>query len=136
MSVSVKHIAAVLCVGVALGLSVFVTPSRLTSTRTYGVLCAFGRGMVGGVPYLHAMVRHPYEYWTAHFSHHHRTYRYSEILLLDELLRQTAQTGSVQLLGDPHWLAGAVQRLAPLDLRRPRAVRAAVQQVLAAPAAG
>ncbi|MFJ1650147.1 hypothetical protein ACIOC2_01770 [Streptomyces sp. NPDC088337] len=87
-------------------------------------------GMLGGLPgpwrgqgggYLHMTLRHPYEDWLARFDRHPRFYGGTELVLFEELLRQTAQAGEVQLFGDPAWLGSVTGHLA---LQRPRSARA------------
>ncbi|MFJ6560720.1 hypothetical protein ACIQMV_12685 [Streptomyces sp. NPDC091412] len=94
-------------------------------------------GMLGGLPgpwrgrgsgYLHMTLRHPYEDWVARFDRHPRFYGGTELVLFEELLRQTVQAGEAHLFGDPAWLGSVTGQLA---LQRPwsaRAIREAVAE--------
>ncbi|MFD0272978.1 hypothetical protein ACFVHB_03580 [Kitasatospora sp. NPDC127111] len=66
---------------------------------------------------LRAMVRHPYDMWSPHFTHHHEFYSAREITLLQSLLVIVVHRGRADLLGDDAWLTTAVRRLAA---HRPR----------------
>ncbi|MDQ0991016.1 hypothetical protein [Streptomyces sp. V3I7] len=96
----------------------------------YGLL-----GLLGGLPgpwrgrgggYLHLTLRHPYEDWLARFDRHPHRYPLVELLLLEELLRQTAAAREAHLLGDPEWLGAVVGRLAPQRPWAAGAIRAVV----------
>ncbi|UKY47766.1 hypothetical protein [Streptomyces inhibens] len=111
-------------------LRLLVTTGRWSSSKTFGVLTALRPGVVpASGSGLRATLRHPYEDWTAPFSHHDRCYTWSEVLLAGELLRQTVEAGAAQRLGDPRWLEDAVGQLSPLRARTYRAARAAVAQL-------
>ncbi|WP_234390225.1 hypothetical protein [Streptomyces sp. MMG1533] len=104
-------------------------------------------GMLGGLPgpwkgrfggYLHMTLRHPYEDWVARFDRHPRWYPGAQLVLFEELLRQTGVADELHLLGDRVWLGSVVAQLAP---RRPwtqRSLRDAVKRArkIAPPSAG
>lgn len=107
-----------------------VTTSRMASSRVARVLACLTPAGGGTDSCLTAVLRHPYEDWTARFSHHVRRYTVSETLLVVELFGQASGAGAAQRLGDPRWLENAVGRLAPQRPRPYRAARDAVAQVL------
>ncbi|MGV9506193.1 hypothetical protein ACWDQZ_11355 [Streptomyces tendae] len=94
------------------------------------------RGMVaardGG--WLHMTLRHPYEDHQLRFDQHMRPYRAVDALRLEALLRQLADEGRLQLLGDPDWVGRAAAHLADGENRRitSRSLRQAVANALAA----
>ncbi|MGC0383416.1 hypothetical protein [Streptomyces sp. SAI-129] len=94
------------------------------------------RGMVatrdGG--WLHMTLRHPYEDHQLRFDQHARPYRAVDALRLEALLRQLADEGRLQLLGDPEWVGRATAHLVGGGNRwiTSRALRQAVAEALAA----
>ncbi|MFD8477835.1 hypothetical protein [Kitasatospora sp. NPDC059673] len=64
-----------------------------------------------GIGYLYLTLRHPYEDRKLTFDRHPHYYPAQEVLLTVELMTSTVAAGNAQLLGDPEWLARAVDRL-------------------------
>lgn len=62
-----------------------------------------------------ALVRHPYDMWSARYTHHKRAYTYDRLSLVQELFRKTVEAKAAQRLGDPQWLSEAVAQLASAD---------------------
>ncbi|MBY8876300.1 hypothetical protein [Actinacidiphila acidipaludis] len=77
-----------------------------------------------------AMLRHPYEEWSADFDHHVRKYTRREITMADALLRHTIAAGKGERLGDPAWVAAAVSAMRGVPSAR--RARAAVESMLRA----
>ncbi|MFC5722561.1 hypothetical protein ACFP1Z_20540 [Streptomyces gamaensis] len=119
-------------------LSLFVTARRWSSSRTVGALNDFlgsesgEDGIDSHGSCLRGMLRHPYEHWTGRFSHHERRYRTSEILLVDELVRQLTKAQATEQLGNADWLDQAVTRLAPERPGTPSGARRLVSRLLEA----
>ncbi|MEU9861598.1 hypothetical protein AB0D99_12020 [Streptomyces sp. NPDC047971] len=61
-----------------------------------------------------ALLRHPYEDWSARYSHHERPYTSAEVFWLGHLFQQTVKAKAAHRLGDREWMGAAVARLAAL----------------------
>ncbi|MEU1373173.1 hypothetical protein ABZ442_05850 [Streptomyces triculaminicus] len=114
-----------------MGLGVEVTSHRFTSSRLFG-LSHHGPMTLQG-PRLVGTVRKPYEMWSAQFSRHRHAYPFQQIVLLQQLLGWSTETGMAERLGDPAWMDSAVARLAAVRLHgyRERRTREAVETALA-----
>ncbi|MEU6945403.1 hypothetical protein ABZ957_09225 [Streptomyces sp. NPDC046316] len=87
-----------------------------TASRPMGVFGA-GHGTVVGPDgcAVTALLRHPYEDWSARYSHHEHRYTAADVFWLEHLFRHTVEAKSAHRLGDPEWLGTAVARLAELS---------------------
>ncbi|MER7183401.1 hypothetical protein ABT404_28685 [Streptomyces hyaluromycini] len=108
----------------------FTLGARHPQRGSYGVLALLG-GLPGpwkgrGRGYLHMTLRHPYENWLASFDRHPRWYDSTELVLFEELLRQTVDEGEANRLADSDWLGRAVELLVTQRPRTPGGVREAV----------
>ncbi|MGW2227542.1 hypothetical protein [Streptomyces formicae] len=75
-------------------------------------MTAFGPGEFGRrACSVRALVRDPYEDWSARYTHHKHSYAYGDIGLLGGLFAQAAEAKAAHRLGDPHWLDAAVTRV-------------------------
>ncbi|WP_406206430.1 hypothetical protein OH807_32815 [Kitasatospora sp. NBC_01560] len=92
-------------------LGVAVTVDRFSSSK-FGGLFSKGSGITVHGSCVQAMVRHPYDMWSAEFSHHRGFYSAREIVLLQGLLGVVVDRKRADLLGDDAWLTAAVQRVA------------------------
>ncbi|MET8685328.1 hypothetical protein ABZV77_14025 [Streptomyces sp. NPDC004732] len=114
---------------VMLGLRVIIGRGYPSKGGNYSL-----RGLLGGLPgfrgrgvgHLDMTLRHPYEDWSVEFGRHHRSYRFTEVLLLDELLKQTVAAGEAHRLADAAWLGDVVARLKPLTAWSNGGIRNAV----------
>ncbi|MFI7102066.1 hypothetical protein ACIBK8_22220 [Streptomyces sp. NPDC050161] len=77
-----------------------------------------------------AVVRHPYEDWSANYTHHKRPYEYFRIALVSELFRKTVEVKAAHRLGDPEWLGAAVARLALVRDRSRGSVARSVRETI------
>ncbi|WP_329490471.1 hypothetical protein OG618_28820 [Kitasatospora sp. NBC_01246] len=115
-------------------LGVAVTADRFSSSRVGGLLSRTP-GITTHGSCLRAMVRHPYDMWSAGFSHHRAFYPSREIVLLQSLLGLVVDRKRAELLGDDAWLTTAVRGLAAhrpaVRWRRPDGVAELVDELLA-----
>ncbi|MEU7581001.1 hypothetical protein AB0B50_25745 [Streptomyces sp. NPDC041068] len=87
------------------------------ATRMMGVI-GTGSTMVGrDACSVRALVRHPYDTWSAHYTHHKRSCTFRHIGLVDALFAETTKAKAAHRLGDPEWLSEAVARLRALEGR-------------------
>ncbi|MFJ3841760.1 hypothetical protein ACIPY6_40515 [Streptomyces sp. NPDC090054] len=61
---------------------------------------------------LQGNLRHPYEHWSARYTHHERRYAVGHVIVLEALFDQLSDAKSLDRLGDPQWLGSAVTELA------------------------
>ncbi|WP_067824954.1 hypothetical protein [Actinomadura kijaniata] len=104
------------------------------TTRAAGVLDMLGGSSppVGGPDAcsVWAWLRHPYEDWSADYTHHGRRYTGSHIWLVEKLFEKTVEAKAAHRLGDPEWLGEAVARLAALRVRASPRMGRRVDEIL------
>ncbi|MFD5699451.1 hypothetical protein [Streptomyces lasiicapitis] len=100
-------------------LDVLATQWAWMATRTAGVLSAGRGGNVCGrrACSVQALVRRPYDYWSANYTHHQRSYPFFEIALVQTLFGKAIKAKAAHRLGGPEWLGQAVTQLALLRER-------------------
>ncbi|MFD7261102.1 hypothetical protein [Streptomyces sp. NPDC059874] len=54
---------------------------------------------------------HPYEHWSARYTHHARRYGAGHVIVLQALFDQLSDARALDRLGDPEWLGAAVTEL-------------------------
>ncbi|MFD3839174.1 hypothetical protein ACFWWC_23380 [Streptomyces sp. NPDC058642] len=87
------------------------------ATRTMDVLGTLGGGYLETGPSgcsVSGILRHPYELWSANYTHHERPYTGSHVLLVKSLFRKTSEARALHRLGDAEWLGSAVARIVSL----------------------
>lgn len=82
-------------------LGVSATTRAWMTTRGLGALSGEGVTMGPDGCAVEAFLRHPYEDWTAFYTHHERTYTNPHVFLVDELFRKTVEAKAAHRLGDP-----------------------------------
>ena len=60
---------------------------------------------------LYGIVRHPYDLWSARYTHHQRRYTGGHVNVLKSLFAQLGRAKALDRLGDPDWLGAAVAQL-------------------------
>ncbi|MEV6681850.1 hypothetical protein AB0N09_34000 [Streptomyces erythrochromogenes] len=60
---------------------------------------------------LQGSLRHPYEDWSARYTHHERRYRAGHVIVLQALFDDLSAAKALHRLGDPEWLGSAVSEL-------------------------
>ncbi|MFJ8018390.1 hypothetical protein [Streptomyces sp. NPDC096339] len=60
---------------------------------------------------LYGDLRHPYERWSARYTHHERRYPAGHVIVLQALFDQLSAAKALDSLGDPEWLGSAVTEL-------------------------
>ncbi|WP_037681930.1 hypothetical protein [Streptomyces cellulosae] len=60
---------------------------------------------------LHGLVRHPYDLWSARYTHHERRYTGGHVIVLKALFGRLTEARALNRLGDPEWLGAAVAKL-------------------------
>jgi hypothetical protein len=98
-------------------LGVNATTRAWMTRRGLGALSGEGVTMGPDGCAVEAFLRHPYEDWTAFYTHHERTYTNPHVTLVGELFRKTVEAKAAYRLGDPDWLGEAARRLAALHIR-------------------
>ncbi|MYX36506.1 MULTISPECIES: hypothetical protein [unclassified Streptomyces] len=122
-----------------------VEPSRSSHSkrlrRTAAVLSLLGASIPPGLgqpPSVGGTLRHPYEPWSAEFTHHARKYRRHDIAVLWDFLSHIAESRKTAHMGDPEWVAMAVAKLSRQPKKyfgaRKRAVQETVNTALFPPA--
>ncbi|MFD3937817.1 hypothetical protein ACFWSF_24250 [Streptomyces sp. NPDC058611] len=61
---------------------------------------------------LQGNLRHPYEQWSARYTHHERRYGVGHVIVLQALFGQLSEAKALDRLGDSQWLGSAVTELA------------------------
>ncbi|MCT4352342.1 hypothetical protein M5362_04245 [Streptomyces sp. Je 1-79] len=99
-------------------MQLYATTRAWMATRTMGALSAVGPATAPAYGRdgcrVYGLLRHPYEDWSARYSHHERPYTPADVFWLGHLLRHTVAAKAADRLGDAEWLATAVTRLATL----------------------
>ncbi|MEU1036751.1 hypothetical protein ABZ402_50895 [Streptomyces mirabilis] len=117
-------------------LSLSATATRLGNSKLLAKVTdlALGLGGVarhgGGSACVVASLRHPYEEWSAEFSHHADRYDRHQIVLANEFLSRAVQCGKAPLLGDTDWVSGAIEKMSHLAPASSRSLASAVQEML------
>ncbi|MFI6015120.1 hypothetical protein ACIBAG_41195 [Streptomyces sp. NPDC051243] len=62
---------------------------------------------------LQGIVRHPYDLWSARYTHHEGRYTAGHVIVLKALFDQLTEAKALDRLGDPDWLGAAVAKLSP-----------------------
>ncbi|MFI8192087.1 hypothetical protein ACIF8T_25440 [Streptomyces sp. NPDC085946] len=60
---------------------------------------------------LQGTLRHPYEPWSARYTHHERRYGAGHVIVLKALFGRLTEAKALARLGDPQWLGAAVAEL-------------------------
>jgi hypothetical protein len=113
-----------------MNLDLSVQPSRLGNSGALAKVTNFFLALTGmsrhggGEAYLAATLRNPYQDWNATFTHATNRYDRREIRLTEEFFKQVVESGRTANLGDPHWVAAAVEGIASLvsDSRNAKAI--------------
>ncbi|MEU9995509.1 hypothetical protein [Streptomyces sp. NPDC050848] len=97
------------------------TPRAWMATRPAGVLAFAAQSsavpMGRSASSVHALVRHPYDDWFAHYGHHRHAYTDAHVHVVQLLIRTVSEAGLLPRLGDPEWLGAVVAKAAPLNIR-------------------
>lgn len=112
-----------------INLALSVQSSRLGNSKALAKVTDIALALTGssrhggGEAYLAATLRHPYEDWSAHFTHAARKYDRREVRLAEEFFKQVVESGRAARLGDPQWVAAMVEKIAslPPDSRNAKA---------------
>lgn len=118
-----------------MNLHLSVQPSRLGNSKVLAKVTDIALALTGilriggGEAYLAATLRHPYEDWSADFTHAARKYDRREIHLAEEFFKQVVESGRATRLGDPQWVTEMVEKIASLP-PSPRNAKAAVGEIV------
>ncbi|RPE27120.1 hypothetical protein EDD90_10805 [Streptomyces sp. Ag109_O5-1] len=99
-----------------LGLS--IQASRLSNSGTLARITDLALSLTGssrhggGEAYFTATLRSPYEDWNAHYTRAATKYGRREIRLAQAFFAQVVKCGRADKLGDPQWVAAAVEKIA------------------------
>ncbi|MFD7228189.1 hypothetical protein [Streptomyces sp. NPDC059881] len=114
-------------------LSIRATFRERHASRTAGVLISLGGGPMDSGPSgcsVNGLLRHPYEQWSANYTHHERPYTGPHVFLVDALFRKTSEARALHRLGDPEWLSAAVARITPLPAWWPPKANRQVSEII------
>ncbi|MFJ8632686.1 hypothetical protein [Streptomyces sp. NPDC093568] len=60
---------------------------------------------------LQGIRRHPYDLWSARYTHHQNPYKAGHVIVLKALFDELTEAKALHRLGDPEWLSTTVAKL-------------------------